>query len=134
MQVQVVKVEIGVLVVGHENIIVAILQTHVRFHDKIIWHKKSEKGIHTHPSHFEELDPLHQLDILVNDFALLEGKVLVGFRTRDLDERLVEVDRVVDIAFQTQQPFERGSQDFRVAQAVRQEGEPFFVRGNHVVF
>lgn len=134
MQIHVIKIEIRVLVVRHEDIIIAILQTHVGFEDKIVRDKKSEKGINTHSSQLEKLDPFYQLDVLVNDFSLLEGKVFVGFCAGDLDERLVEVDGVENVAFQTEQSFERGSENFRVSQAVCQIRESLFIRSNNVVF
>jgi hypothetical protein len=72
VQIQVIKIEIRVLVIGHKDIIVAILQTHVGFQDKIVGDEQSEKGVNTHSSQFEKLDPFYQLDVLINDISLLE--------------------------------------------------------------
>lgn len=114
VQVQVVVVEVGVLVVGQEDVVVAVLKAHVSFEDQVVGHEQGEEGVDTHAREFEELDPLEQLHVLVNDLALLEGEVFVGFRTRDLHKGLVQVHRVVQVSFQSHQPFERGPQDFRV--------------------
>ena len=55
--IQVVEVEIGVLVVGHEHVIVPVLQTHVCFHYEVVGHEKGEEAVNAQSSEFEELDP-----------------------------------------------------------------------------
>lgn len=66
----------------------------------------------------ESSDPFKNSSVFVDDFSLLEVKLITGVLSRHFDKRLVSKGGMVKIFFEFEQSFYRSSKELRMTQSV----------------